>query len=278
MKYPVCLLKCYLLVKLSNANRHNYFGYVYSIFKIGENLGRLYPGQNLGNKHNNFLELRLRFPEFVTTKHRPHTRLPVPSAAHQTGPARADPARPGTAPIQPSRARSDPIPRTCRCRDCHQSVKKSGAAFEPGPCSAGLGPCCNPSDERRLAGKLSHLRRRACHARSSPHPSALFRPCLRPSERVPVVRSSRCNPFRPVKTASSGAGAVSTGQNGPGCARTVANRAGTALTGAVMTGHQTCGGDPRVTAVFYRAVQFKDTVNSWRTWRALARSEQPRVI
>ena len=36
-------------------------------------------------------------------------------------------------------------------------------------------------------------------ARSSPHPSALLRPCLRPSEPRP-------GPFRPVKTASSGGG------------------------------------------------------------------------
>ena len=56
-----------------------------------------------------------------------------------------------------------------------------------------------------------------CKARSSPHPSALFRPCY------PTVRVRRL-------------GAVLTGRNGPRRTRTVANRAGTALTGAVRTG------------------------------------------
>ena len=67
-------------------------------------------------------------------------------------------------------------------------------------------------------------------ARSSPHPSALLRPCLRPSE---------CVPDRSVlsKTASwRRLEAVLTGWNRPERARTVANRAGAALTGAVRTG------------------------------------------
>ena len=59
----------------------------------------------------------------------------------------------------------------------------------------------------------------ACEARSSPHPSALHRPCLRPSER----------PAPPLE-------AGLTGRNGPGRARAVANRTGSALTGAVRTG------------------------------------------
>ena len=61
-------------------------------------------------------------------------------------------------------------------------------------------------------------------ARSSPHPSALFRPCLRPSERVPAYQNRLQQ--------------VLSGRNGPGRARTVANRAGTALTVAVRTGLQ----------------------------------------
>ena len=66
------------------------------------------------------------------------------------------------------------------------------------------------------------------HLLSSPHPSALFRPCLRPSERVPA----RSVPSKPPPAALE---AVLTGRNGPGRARTVANRAGTALTGAVRS-------------------------------------------
>ena len=67
------------------------------------------------------------------------------------------------------------------------------------------------------------------YARSSPHPSALFRPCLRLSERVPA----RFVTSKPPQTRLE---AVLTRQNGPGRARTVANRAGTALTGAMRTG------------------------------------------
>ena len=51
--------------------------------------------------------------------------------------------------------------------------------------------------------------------RSSPHPSALFRPCLRPSERVPA----RSVPSKPPPAML---GAVLTGRNGSGRARTVA--------------------------------------------------------
>ena len=70
-------------------------------------------------------------------------------------------------------------------------------------------------------------------ARSSPHPSALFRPCLRPSERIPTRPgpSSQNRLQAPLEE-------VLTERNGPGRARTVANRAGTALTGAVRTGFQ----------------------------------------
>ena len=68
-------------------------------------------------------------------------------------------------------------------------------------------------------------------ARSSPHPSALFRPCLRPSERVPARSVPSKQPPAALK-------AVWTGRNGPGRARTVAIRVGTALTGTVRTGLQ----------------------------------------
>ena len=67
--------------------------------------------------------------------------------------------------------------------------------------------------------------------RSSPHASALFRPCLRPSERVPA----RSVPSKPHPAALE---AVLMGRNGPGRARTVANRTRTALTGATRTGPQ----------------------------------------
>ena len=60
-------------------------------------------------------------------------------------------------------------------------------------------------------------------ARSSPHPSALLRPRLRPSERVPA----RSVPSKPP------------GFDGPRRARTVASRAGAARTGAVRTGRKT---------------------------------------
>ena len=65
-------------------------------------------------------------------------------------------------------------------------------------------------------------------------PPALFRPCLRPSERVLAV------PFRQnrLQRRSSVLETVLTGRNGSGRARIVANRAGTALTGAVRTGPQ----------------------------------------
>ena len=66
-------------------------------------------------------------------------------------------------------------------------------------------------------------------ARSSPHPSALLRPWLQPSERV-LARSVPSNRLQaPLE-------AVLTERNGQGRAQTVANRAGTALTGAVRTG------------------------------------------
>ena len=66
-----------------------------------------------------------------------------------------------------------------------------------------------------------------CKARSSLHPSALFRSCDRP-ERLPArfVRSKP--PPAPLE-------AFLTGRKGPGRALTVANRAETALTGAVRT-------------------------------------------
>ena len=92
-------------------------------------------------------------------------------------------------------------------------------------------------------------------ARPSPHPSALFQPCLRPSERVPVrsvpskLLSAAVSGFDAPSAAGSGfdapsaafappalLGTVLTRHNGPGRARTVTNRAGTALTGAVRTG------------------------------------------
>ena len=60
---------------------------------------------------------------------------------------------------------------------------------------------------------------------------ALFRPCLRPSERAPA----RSVPSRP-PPAAAGGGFDGTERAGPGRAQTVANRAGTALTGAVRTG------------------------------------------
>ena len=63
-------------------------------------------------------------------------------------------------------------------------------------------------------------------ARTSPHQSALFQPCLRPFERV----TARSVQSKPPPAAAGGA------FDGPGGARTVANRAGTALTGAVRTG------------------------------------------
>ena len=68
-----------------------------------------------------------------------------------------------------------------------------------------------------------------CYARSSPHPSALLRPCVRPSERVPASSV----PSKPPPVAAGGG---LTERAGPGRARTVAKRAGTALTGAVRTG------------------------------------------
>ena len=69
----------------------------------------------------------------------------------------------------------------------------------------------------------------SCEARPSPHPSALLRPCMRPSERVRPAQSCQNHFQRHLE-------AVLTARNGPGRARTVANRAGTALTGAVRTG------------------------------------------
>ena len=79
-------------------------------------------------------------------------------------------------------------------------------------------------------------------ALSSPHPSALFRPCLRPSERVPARSAPSKPPPAPLEAVLSGTA------NGPGRAQTVANRAGTALTGAVRTGLQsprfTCPAPP----------------------------------
>ena len=77
-------------------------------------------------------------------------------------------------------------------------------------------------------------------ARSSPHPSALFRPCCdRPSASPPVP----CRQRAPAAT-----DAVLTGRNGPGRAWTVANRAGIGLTDAVRTGLQ--GGGHETMQVF----------------------------
>ena len=90
-------------------------------------------------------------------------------------------------------------------------------------------PVANDVSGASAAAQLYGARYIACETRSSPHPSALFRPCLRPSERVPA-RSVRSKP--PPTAAGDGL----TRRNGPGRARTVSNRAETALTGAVRTG------------------------------------------
>ena len=100
-----------------------------------------------------------------------------------------------------------------------------------------LGPCGGVGSAVILQrhGRL-RLAIKACRAgppsvpdaRSSQHPAALFRPCLRPSERVPARSVSSKPP-----PAALGAGL--TGRNGPGRARTIAIRAGAALTGAVRT-------------------------------------------
>ena len=76
-------------------------------------------------------------------------------------------------------------------------------------CGAGRESGCCPGEQTKGADP------RMKPAGSSLHPSALFRPCLRPTEPLEAVLM---------------------GQNEPGRARTVANRTGTALTGAVRTG------------------------------------------
>ena len=101
---------------------------------------------------------------------------------------------------------------------------------------------CGPPQRRPALGQVHRgtCHRAACAAsrwaiaRSSPHPSALSRPCLRPSERVPA----RSVPSKPPPGAAAPLEAVLTGRNGPGRARMVANRAGTALTCTVRTGRK----------------------------------------
>ena len=85
--------------------------------------------------------------------------------------------------------------------------------------TARTGWLCWPSADRSEA-----------KTRSSPHPSALSRPCLWPSEREPVRSAPLENRHQRRLEA------VLTGRNGLGRAQTVTNWAGTALTDAVSTG------------------------------------------
>ena len=101
--------------------------------------------------------------------------------------------------------RKSPMPSASAARSPAVQVRRRGA--------------CVPAPDRPVTTET----------RSSPHPSALFRPCLRPFERVPARSVSS-------KRLQRRLAAVLSGQNGPGRTRTVTNRAGTALTGAMRTG------------------------------------------
>ena len=123
------------------------------------------------------------------------------------------------------------IPRCCR-HVWPVILPSSGGRYQTAPDQVvGRSP-----GSRRHPPMVSAQDSVGSQARSPPHPSALFRPCLQPSERVPASSFLSKSPPAALE-------AILTGRKGLGRAGTAANSAETALTGAVRTGCQASVGD-----------------------------------